>query len=115
MNLGVYLLLCFFIVSLLFSLKSILLGNPEVSFNSSSSFECGFNLQSDKNIYISGQFFMTAIIFVIFDLEISLFIPLLGENQASVEASLVVLLVLFILFAGVFYEWGFGMFEWVIS
>jgi NADH-ubiquinone oxidoreductase chain 3 len=46
----------------------------------SSNFECGFESQSYKNTFISGQFFIISILFIIFDIEITLIIPIMQND-----------------------------------
>lgn len=47
----------------------------------SSNFECGFNSQSEKNNIISTQFIIIALLFIIFDVEIAILIPILRNNN----------------------------------
>nr|AFU50292.1 NADH dehydrogenase subunit 3 [Disteniazteca fimbriata] len=82
----------------------------------SSPFECGFDPHNLKRLPFSLQFFLIAIIFLIFDVEITLLLPiamtLIYSNPLYYSA--VVMLFLVILIWGLFHEWNQGALNWAI-
>lgn len=69
-------------------------------------FECGFDPFKSSRISISLHFYIVCIIFLIFDVEISLLLPLIPSiNCCSlIYLSLTFLIILVILFLGILYE-----------
>nr|QLI42476.1 NADH dehydrogenase subunit 3 [Trogoderma granarium] len=80
----------------------------------SSPFECGFDPKTNARIPFSIQFFLIAIIFLIFDVEITLLIPLVMKMKTTQLINYTVLTssFLLILIIGVFHEWNQGTLEW---
>ena len=122
-------ILIFFSVSVLIALaliavsrvlsKILSISSPNVSKN--SSFECGFNEFEDARVKFDIRFYLIAILFLIFDLEMSFLLPwgiLLHEHTyvsgigISTSAFFAMIIFLFILFIGFIYEWKKGALEW---
>nr|YP_010936442.1 NADH dehydrogenase subunit 3 [Mancinella echinata]WKW54895.1 NADH dehydrogenase subunit 3 [Mancinella echinata] len=80
----------------------------------SSPFECGFDPIKSARIPFSLRFFLLAIIFLIFDVEIVLLFPILVSMTSSFSLSLMVSLFVFlmILVIGLFHEWNEGSLDW---
>nr|YP_009685680.1 NADH dehydrogenase subunit 3 [Nothobranchius vosseleri]QDU24405.1 NADH dehydrogenase subunit 3 [Nothobranchius vosseleri] len=79
-----------------------------------SPYECGFDPLGSARLPFSMRFFLVAILFIMFDLEIALLLPLPWGNQLpnpliTFSWALVVLM-LFSL--GLIYEWIQGGLEW---
>lgn len=66
-----------------------------------SPFECGFDPAGIRRLPFCIKFFLVRIIFLVFDVEVTLILPILYAG-AQVTAFLAVLIV------GVLYEWGYG-------
>nr|YP_010142583.1 NADH dehydrogenase subunit 3 [Cyprinodon macularius]AJF47642.1 NADH dehydrogenase subunit 3 [Cyprinodon macularius]QQL03020.1 NADH dehydrogenase subunit 3 [Cyprinodon macularius]QQL03033.1 NADH dehydrogenase subunit 3 [Cyprinodon macularius] len=79
-----------------------------------SPYECGFDPLGSARLPFSLRFFLVAILFLLFDLEIALLLPLPWGDQLSSPlltftwASLVLTL----LTLGLIYEWLQGGLEW---
>nr|ULD67118.1 NADH dehydrogenase subunit 3 [Trochus sp. n. CL-2022] len=79
-----------------------------------SPFECGFDPIKSARLPFSLRFFLLAIIFLIFDVEIVLLFPALSGMlmNFTVEMSISVFLFLIILIVGLFHEWNEGSLDW---
>nr|YP_010233752.1 NADH dehydrogenase subunit 3 [Eophileurus chinensis]QSZ78121.1 NADH dehydrogenase subunit 3 [Eophileurus chinensis] len=81
-----------------------------------SPFECGFDPKSSARLPFSIQFFLIAVIFLIFDVEIALLIPivLILKTANITTYTLVTLFFLLILLIGLYHEWNHGALNWAI-
>nr|YP_009543442.1 NADH dehydrogenase subunit 3 [Ardea insignis]AYU71262.1 NADH dehydrogenase subunit 3 [Ardea insignis] len=79
-----------------------------------SPYECGFDPLGSARLPFSIRFFLVAILFLLFDLEIALLLPLPWAIQLQSPiltltwASIIILL----LTLGLIYEWTQGGLEW---
>nr|AMW68079.1 NADH dehydrogenase subunit 3 [Podallea sp. YW-2016] len=80
-----------------------------------SPFECGFDPKSSARLPFSLHFFLIAIIFLIFDVEIALIIPtIMIVNWSNIMIwSLTFSFFIMILIIGLYHEWSQGALEWV--
>nr|AML26633.1 NADH dehydrogenase subunit 3 [Scolytinae sp. BMNH 1274720] len=80
-----------------------------------SPFECGFDPKNSARLPFSLHFFLIAIIFAIFDVELTLFLPLILMPKMLSLTKLLFCLSMFtaILLYGLFHEWGQGALNWV--
>jgi NADH-ubiquinone oxidoreductase chain 3 len=78
--------------------------------NKNSPFECGFDPQETARLPFSLRFFLLAIIFLIFDIEIALLFPvILGLQIFFLSTSYIARRVfLLILMGGLIHEWNQG-------
>nr|WOR80816.1 NADH dehydrogenase subunit 3 [Trisinuata sp.] len=81
----------------------------------SSPFECGFDPKSSARMPFSLQFFLIAMIFLIFDVEITLLFPLVVTMKITsmMTFSTVTILFILILLIGLYHEWIQGALNWV--
>nr|YP_009443919.1 NADH dehydrogenase subunit 3 [Stimulopalpus japonicus]ATU07140.1 NADH dehydrogenase subunit 3 [Stimulopalpus japonicus] len=79
-----------------------------------SPFECGFDPLSSSRLPFSLKFFLLTIMFLIFDVEIVLFMPvILMINKTSMFTfNMISMLFIMILILGLFHEWKQGTLEW---
>nr|QHI42789.1 NADH dehydrogenase subunit 3 [Syngnathus rostellatus] len=79
-----------------------------------SPYECGFDPLGSARLPFSLRFFLVAILFLLFDLEIALLLPLpWGIQLTSPAVSFMwASLVLILLTLGLVYEWVQGGLEW---
>nr|YP_010284552.1 NADH dehydrogenase subunit 3 [Xoanodera maculata]UKQ56295.1 NADH dehydrogenase subunit 3 [Xoanodera maculata] len=80
----------------------------------SSPFECGFDPKNPARLPFSLQFFLIAVIFLIFDVEITLLLPMVITLTTSsiISYSSVVTFFLLILLGGLYHEWNQGALNW---
>nr|QIZ74899.1 NADH dehydrogenase subunit 3 [Neilupotamon papilionaceum] len=79
-----------------------------------SPYECGFDPSSSSRLPFSLRFFLIAVIFLIFDVEITLLLPIASTiNLSNVYSWLsVTVFFLLVLLLGLYYEWYQGALEW---
>ena len=78
-----------------------------------SAYECGFNAFDDARMKFDVRFYLVAILFIIFDLEVSFLFPwaaTFGHLGAYGFWSMMVFLA--VLTVGFIYEWKKGALEW---
>ena len=78
-----------------------------------SAYECGFEPFNDSRMEFDVRFYLVAILFIIFDLEIAFLFPWsisLGNIGALGFWSMMIFL--FILTVGFIYEWKKGALDW---
>jgi NADH-ubiquinone oxidoreductase chain 3 len=69
-----------------------------------SRFECGFFMQTTSHTIFSIQFFLIMVLFLIFDIEISLLLPLPIDTMAQTKKTVTATLLLVILLVGLLVE-----------
>nr|WNH23786.1 NADH dehydrogenase subunit 3 [Callechelys marmorata] len=79
-----------------------------------SPYECGFDPIGSARLPFSLRFFLVAILFILFDLEIALLLPLPWGDQLSdiAQTQFWALLIIILLTLGFVYEWAQGGLEW---
>nr|YP_009503079.1 NADH dehydrogenase subunit 3 [Anomalurus pelii]ASM91421.1 NADH dehydrogenase subunit 3 [Anomalurus pelii] len=79
-----------------------------------SPYECGFDPMGSARLPFSMKFFMVAITFLLFDLEIALLLPLPWASQTNYLnlMALTALALISILALGLAYEWYQKGLEW---
>nr|WNV22562.1 NADH dehydrogenase subunit 3 [Psylliodes kiesenwetteri] len=80
----------------------------------SSPFECGFDPKSTARLPFSLHFFLIAIIFLIFDVELTLILPLILTLKISniMNYSYILFSFILILILGLYHEWNQGALTW---
>nr|QOJ45145.1 NADH dehydrogenase subunit 3 [Allobates talamancae] len=79
-----------------------------------SPYECGFDPLGSARLPYSMRFFLVAILFLLFDLEIALLLPTPWASQflSPLTTTLWAMAILFFLTLGFAYEWAQGGLEW---
>ena len=78
-----------------------------------SAYECGFNAFDDARMKFDVRFYLVAILFIIFDLEIAFLFPwAVSFASLSDVAFWSMMVFLFVLTVGFAYEWKKGALEW---
>nr|QNE85563.1 NADH dehydrogenase subunit 3 [Suillia flava] len=95
-------------------LASILSKKSLVDREKSSPFECGYDPKSSSRLPFSLRFFLITIIFLIFDVEIALILPMiLIINFSNIMIwSTTATIFIIILLLGLYHEWNQGMLNW---
>ena len=107
----------FFFISLLLSIGFVFINflaspkNPDPE--KLSAYECGFEAFSDSRIQFDVRFYLVAILFIIFDLEIALLFPwAISLGSIGLLGFCSMMIFLFILTIGFIYEWKKGALDW---
>nr|WKK30229.1 NADH dehydrogenase subunit 3 [Symmorphus murarius] len=96
--------------------------NKTLSFKSTkdrekpSPFECGFNPITNARLPFSNQFFMISIIFLIFDIEIILLMPMIPAqimNKNHFYWMNTIFFIFITLLLGLLYEWNEQSLTWI--
>lgn len=100
-------------LSLVMVVASYLVAKQRPDSEKASPYECGFEAFDDARSKFDVRFYLVAILFIIFDLEVAFLFPwavALGEIGVFGFWSMVVFLA--ILTIGFIYEWKKGALEW---
>jgi NADH-quinone oxidoreductase subunit A len=107
-----YIMLIFIIVSIILGICYIISGN-NLYYEKTSGYECGFDPFSDAREPFYVKFYLIAILFIIFDVEIIFFFPwIFSLVQISFYGLYVMYIFLMILLIGFIYEWKKGSLDW---
>ena len=110
-------IIIFLFIALIISIGFILINfisspnNPDPE--KLSAYECGFDAFDDSRMEFDVRFYLVAILFIIFDLEIAFLFPwaiTLGEIGVFGFWSMMIFLA--VLTIGFIYEWKKGALEW---
>ena len=78
-----------------------------------SAYECGFDPFNDSRMEFDIRFYLVAILFIIFDLEIAFLFPwAITLGNLGLFGFFSMMLFLFILTIGFIYEWKKGALDW---
>ena len=78
-----------------------------------SAYECGFEAFSDSRMEFDVRFYLVAILFIIFDLEIAFLFPwAISLSSIGPLGFWSMIIFLFILTIGFIYEWKKGALDW---
>ena len=107
----------FFSLSVLLSaiifLASFLLSAKADDVEKLSAYECGFEPFEDSRMEFDVRFYLVAILFIIFDLEIAFLFPwAVSLGSIGILGFTSMMIFLFILTIGFIYEWKKGALDW---
>ncbi|MDH5327868.1 MAG: NADH-quinone oxidoreductase subunit A [Gammaproteobacteria bacterium] len=92
---------------------SYLLGPSKPYGEKLSPYECGFEAFEDSRMKFDVRFYLVAILFIIFDLEIAFLFPwAVVLNEIGMFGLIAMAVFLGILVIGFIYEWKKGALEW---
>nr|UZT67770.1 NADH dehydrogenase subunit 3 [Paracanthobdella livanowi] len=115
MNIMTYIIIISSLVPIIVFMLSYLLFLRSYNDRSKSSpFECGFDPKNKARLPFSLRFFMLAIIFIVFDIEIVLLmpIPLMLLNFNEMLTLMITMFFMILLFIGLLHEWVEGTLAW---
>ena len=118
MNLEQYLpVLLFILVGIAVGVVPLVLGyilgpnRPDAAKN--SPYECGFEAFEDARMKFDVRFYLIAILFILFDLEIAFLLPwAVALQDVGMTGFVAVLIFLTVLVVGFVYEWKKGALNW---
>ena len=110
-------IILFLVIALILSAGFILINfllspnNPDPE--KLSAYECGFEPFNDSRMEFDVRFYLVAILFIIFDLEIAFLFPWpISLGAIGVFGFVSMMIFLFILTIGFIYEWKKGALDW---
>ena len=110
-------IIIFLFISLLLSIGFIVINyiaspsNPDPE--KLSAYECGFEPFNDSRMEFDVRFYLVAILFIIFDLEIAFLFPwAISLGKIGIFGFVSMMIFLSILTIGFIYEWKKGALEW---
>tara|TARA_B100001123_G_C14679077_1_gene776647 strand:+ start:111 stop:482 length:372 start_codon:yes stop_codon:yes gene_type:complete len=110
-------ILLFFFISLGIALAmtsfSFIVGKSNPDSEKLSPYECGFEAFNDARGRFDVRFYLVAILFIIFDLEVAFLFPwAISLGKIGVFGFWSMMFFLFLLTVGFIYEWKKGALEW---
>lgn len=93
---------------------SLLVGHPRrADIDTEAAYECGFEPFDDARGRFDIKFYLVAILFIIFDLEVSFLFPwALSLSHTGIFGFYVMMVFLMVLTVGFVYEWTKGALDW---
>nr|YP_006303282.1 NADH dehydrogenase subunit 3 [Aldrichetta forsteri]AEK53022.1 NADH dehydrogenase subunit 3 [Aldrichetta forsteri] len=114
MNLITSMLFISAMLSIILAIVSFWLPQMNPDYEKLSPYECGFDPVGSARLPFSLRFFLVAILFLLFDLEIALLLPLPWGDQlpSPLTTFTWASTILILLTLGLIYEWMQGGLEW---
>jgi len=109
----IFLAISFLLLGAGYYVGTIAMNQQELSYEKISSYECGFEAFSDAREPFDIKFYLIAILFIIFDVEVLFFFPfVLSMNILFVQGFYIMITFMIILMIGFAYEWRKGCMDW---
>ena len=100
-------------LSLAFIVLNFILSPKKPDPEKLSAYECGFEPFDDSRMEFDVRFYLVAILFIIFDLEIAFLFPwAISLGNIGMLGFFSMMIFLFILTVGFIYEWKKGALDW---
>ena len=100
-------------ISCVFIILNYLLSPKNPDPEKLSAYECGFEPFNDSRMEFDVRFYLVAILFIIFDLEIAFLFPwAISLGKIGLFGFCSMMIFLFILTVGFIYEWKKGALDW---
>nr|ADU32583.1 NADH dehydrogenase subunit III [Ammodramus humeralis] len=114
MNMILFMLIMSLTLSILLTALNFWLAQMTPDSEKLSPYECGFDPLGSARLPFSIRFFLVAILFLLFDLEIALLLPLPWATQLHSPLTTLAWAstLIFLLTLGLVYEWIQGGLEW---
>nr|YP_010582967.1 NADH dehydrogenase subunit 3 [Vatana ogromna]UGN61413.1 NADH dehydrogenase subunit 3 [Vatana ogromna] len=109
-----YMLVIMLMMLIMLMMMMMISKKTVMDWQKSTPFECGFNPMTLKRLPFSTHFFLIAVIFLIFDIEIIIVLPMMFTLKSSLIKIWTITSIMFmvILMLGLYHEWSNGMLEW---
>uniref|UniRef100_A7U4F5 NADH-ubiquinone oxidoreductase chain 3 n=1 Tax=Certhiaxis cinnamomeus TaxID=329501 RepID=A7U4F5_9FURN len=114
MNMISFMLILSTSLSIILTMLNFWLAQTNPDSEKLSPYECGFDPLGSARLPFSIRFFLVAILFLLFDLEIALLLPLPWATQLESPLSTLTWtsIIILLLTLGLMYEWTQGGLEW---
>ena len=100
-------------LSLAFVLTAFVFGNQRPDSEKMTAYECGFDAFEDARTKFDVRYYLVAILFIIFDLEIAFLFPwAIALDQIGLAGFIAMMIFLALLVVGFIYEWKKGALDW---
>ena len=100
-------------LSLVMAIGSMLIARQRPDAEKLSAYECGFEAFEDARVKFDVRFYLVAILFIIFDLEVAFLFPwAVTLGQIGIFGFWSMIIFLGVLTVGFVYEWRKGALEW---
>jgi NADH-quinone oxidoreductase subunit A len=91
----------------------LLLGRGQKTAEKLSAYECGFEAFEDTRMKFDVRYYLVAILFIVFDLEIAFLFPwAVALDELGIAGLTAMAIFLAVLVVGFIYEWRKGALEW---
>ncbi|MEP1230478.1 MAG: NADH-quinone oxidoreductase subunit A [Litorimonas sp.] len=101
------------VLSVLFLLVPVLVAPKDPDSEKISTYECGFNAFDDSRMKFDVRFYLVAILFIIFDIEVAFLFPYaVSLTEMTWQAWGVVMIFILELVWGLAYAWKIGALDW---
>lgn len=109
---GIFILVAIFLACFILFLSHVFsVRNPDAE--KVSAYECGFDPYEDARNMFDVRFYLVAILFIIFDLEVVFFFPFsVSLSLLTAESCYCMFDFLFELVVGFVYAWEVGVLDW---
>jgi NADH-quinone oxidoreductase subunit A len=101
------------VMGIILPMLGFFLGKREPDPEKNSPYECGFEAFDDARMKFDVRYYLVAILFIIFDLEIAFLFPwAIVFKDIGLFGFISMMIFLTILIIGFIYEWKRGALEW---
>nr|AFQ01019.1 NADH dehydrogenase subunit 3 [Zosterops inornatus] len=114
MNMVTFMITLSMTLTIIFTLLNFWITQMNPDAEKLSPYECGFDPLGSARLPFSIRFFLVAILFLLFDLEIALLLPLPWATQLQNPTTTLIWTstLILLLTLGLMYEWAQGGLEW---
>jgi NADH-quinone oxidoreductase subunit A len=101
------------VLSLAFLLVPAIIAPADPDAEKVSAYECGFEAFDDSRMKFDVRFYLVAILFIIFDIEVAFLFPIaVSLDVVGVYGWVIMTIFLLELLAGLVYAWKIGALDW---
>ena len=101
------------VIGVLSMALGFVLGPQRPDSEKNSAYECGFPAFEDARIQFDVRYYLVAILFILFDLELAFLLPwAVALGDVGLAGFVAVLIFLAVLVVGFAYEWKKGALDW---